>query len=254
MNKFFNKYILITSIFSYLVFCSCSEEIRSTSKTEAKPNTLNNTPSVSITLPTHSIKIPDNFTPPTATSSNILRNGILVQIFPVLVDLPNVNNFTIADDWSGDFGYSPVIAHYTFTKQLNQFEVVADFRSGKGQNVVQTTYSFTIPSNIITDFLKALTNIPLNEGKYALKIDSAGDYPSIKIEASIGNEKLYIFTDSPAIDYLPWGLKYDNREFVINSDLPTKAIKNLRPYLQKDVLRTLVGINPGWCGPGFPCP
>lgn len=184
-----------------------------------------------------------------------LSNGILISIFPELTRLSDAKSFRLEDDWDGNIGYAPIIAHYSLTLNGSQLEGTAEFGSdGRSMNPRKATYPISIPATIAQDFLQILAQLPLQEGKYEPKKIYTDNYPSIKIEVDVNTgDKLTVFTRSQDQNNVPWAVAYANRTFVVNSDMPLQALKKLEPYLKKDALRNLVGVDPGWCGPGFPC-
>ncbi len=171
-----------------------------------------------------------------------MHKGTLIQVFPALANLTDATSFNLRDDWSGFINYVTKYANYNLKRNGNQFEGDADFHISVSQ---EATRHIVIPLNVAQAFLQTLEQIPLEEGPYTPKINQADTYLiDIAIQILTNAGPLDIFTNSQndrnATGNAPWGVNFMGRTFVVNSDIPAKALDTLRPYLHEEVIEELI--------------
>ena len=161
--------------------------------------------------------------------------------------LTQAHSIRIQDNYEGFSPISPVKAHYILKRSQNQkqFTGKASFdvggRSFPESRRREASVDLTIPFEAVQTFLRMLDSSPLKEGNYVPPINQGDDYPSfsIKIELELKTGTVVFFTQSQGDDHVPWGVVFKRKEYVINSDIPTKALDQLKPYLKPDVLERL---------------
>jgi hypothetical protein len=65
------------------------------------------------------------------------------------------------------------------------------------------------------------------------------DYPQIMIVVATATGEVAIGSSSQGEGNVPWGMFFDGRQFVIDSDAPAKALASLAPYLEHETLKQL---------------
>jgi hypothetical protein len=149
--------------------------------------------------------------------------------------LEKASSIKIQDEWIGLSPYIPLEAHYTLHRKNNQFSGIAAFSVCKLIGLLrESVEDITIPLEVVQKFLKMLTSFPREEGNYKPKMIHSDDYPSIKITLETDRGTVLFFTRSQGAGHVPWGVTFDRTTYIINSDIPAKAIEILKPYLKKD--------------------
>jgi len=153
-------------------------------------------------------------------------------------DLLEADGIQIKDDWAG-FGW--IEAHYSLQRHQQGFKGTAHWRANlRGRIPEAANEDVEIPLDVAQSFLKTLARTSLREGKYKPKIDHTDDYPSISIEFEVKEEIVKIFTESQGEGNIPWGVTIRGKTFVVGSDIPARALKELEPYLKRTVLQKLL--------------
>jgi hypothetical protein len=154
------------------------------------------------------------------TSLRLLEKASLIQI---------------QDEWTGLSPIVPLKAHYMLQRDTNQFKGGASFSAcGASGHPRESVEDITISLEVVQKFLQMLTRSPLEEGNYEPMITHTDDYPSIKIVLQTDTEIIIFFTQSQGVGHVPWGATFGETTYVINSDIPTKAMEILKPYFKKD--------------------
>ncbi|RKZ80057.1 MAG: hypothetical protein DRR19_24160 [Candidatus Parabeggiatoa sp. nov. 1] len=149
--------------------------------------------------------------------------------------LEKASLFLIQDEWIGLSSLAPLKAHYMLERHTNQFSGGASFSvGGASGNPCKSVEDITIPVEVVQKFLQMLTRSPLEKGHYEPKITHTDDYPSIKITLQTDTGIVAFFTQSQGVGHVPWGVTFEKTTYVINSDIPAKALEILKPYLKKD--------------------
>lgn len=150
--------------------------------------------------------------------------------------LEKASSFMIQDEWTGLSSLAPLKAEYTLQRDTNQFNGGASFSVGgaSGNPCKSVVEDITIPVEVVQKFLQMLTRSPLEEGNYEAKITHTDDYPSINIVLHTDTAIVGFFTRSQGVGHVPWGVNFEKKTYVINSDIPAKALEILKPYLKKD--------------------
>jgi len=155
-------------------------------------------------------------------------------------DLTQARAIRIEDDWNGLSTVAPLKAHYDLQRGASGFSGKASFSAGGNRRrPKETVEEISIPGDKAEAFLKMLSDAPMKPGAYVPKIRHTDDYPSIKIQVETKNETVVFFTESQGEDHIPWGATVSGKSYVIDSDVPSKALQSLRRYLKRDVLNKL---------------
>lgn len=156
-------------------------------------------------------------------------------------DLSQTDSIQINNGWSGLSPVAPIITHYSLQRYEQGFKGEARFSvAGYSKQPRQASAEIEIPLNPAQSFLKTLATVSLKEGKYEPKIEHTDDYPAISFELKTGTDTVLIFTKSQGEGHVPWGVTFKGKTFVVDSDVPARALKELEPYLKRDVLRKLI--------------
>jgi len=156
----------------------------------------------------------------------------VVQL-PELKALAGARLIRIQDGWGG-LGPSRS-AHYELHPSENQFTGEATFSVG-GLN---KTENIQIPFNAAQTFFRILGEASLENKEYFPQIWHTDDYPSLKIELDLEDEAVTFFTESQGESHVPWAVKIGEKTYVIDSDVPARALAALNPYLKRDVMKKL---------------
>jgi hypothetical protein len=147
----------------------------------------------------------------------------------------------IEDDWGGFSPFSPLKAHYQLQRGASDFSGKATFSARRyarfSKEVVE---DISIPIDKANGFLSTLSGVRITPGKYVPRIEHTDDYPSIRIQIELKDQKIDFFTESQGERHVPWGATISGKSYIVDSDLPSRALESLRPYLKRDVLTRLV--------------
>ena len=88
-----------------------------------------------------------------------------------------------------------------------------------------------IPLDVIQRFLEMLLQSPVKEGIYRPSVPRTGGSRKTRVELDLETETVTFFTESLADGGIPWGATFGGRTYVIESDIPSKALRVLDPYL-----------------------
>jgi hypothetical protein len=152
----------------------------------------------------------------------------------------SVHSISLQNDWSGLSQIAPIEAHYALELNGNNWSGQANFSvAGYSQHPRKAERSITIPVGAMQAFLRTLAEAPAQEGEYMPTITHTDDYPKIMIVVATAAGEVAIGSASQTEGNVPWGLFFNGRQFVINSDAPAKALAGLAPYLEQETLERL---------------
>ncbi len=162
----------------------------------------------------------------------------------VLSDLAQARRLVIEDDWTGLSRIAPVTAHFTLERRPDGFAGTAVFSAGGYSGTSnKATEEIAVPLDKVEHFLMMLATCPIKLENYEPRIEHTDDYPSIKLEVDLAKESVVFFTQSQGEGYVPWGVTVHGRSYVIESDIPAKALDTLKPHFKYDVLERLKQIS-----------
>jgi hypothetical protein len=156
---------------------------------------------------------------------------------PATLDFSRTTEIVIEDGWQGISPTSPEAARYTLSLGEGQFEGHAYFSAGHNPPL-HITESITIPQEVVQPFLKALAQSKLEYGTYIVRAARLDDHPRIFIVLKYDQDEISFGTADPKDPY--WGVKFNGRDYVVNSDIPGTTLTPLYPYLKRDVYRGLI--------------
>jgi len=147
----------------------------------------------------------------------------------------------IQDDWTGYSSLAPIEAHYFLERNEDKFSGEVHFSvAGYSEHPKTTTENIEIPLEVVQAFLEMLAKSPLDYGEYVPEFTHTDDYPDIRIELESDSESITFFTTSQGADHVPWAAILDGKTYVVDSDIPAKALAILEPFLKRDVLESLL--------------
>lgn len=152
---------------------------------------------------------------------------------PEIKALVQSRSIRIRDDWNG-LGLGQT-AHYNLRRSANRFKGNATFTVGRLSRVE----TISIPLDVVQTFLRTLGDSPLENRKYSPRIRHTDDYPSLRIELELENKTVSFITESQGKNHVPWAVTIQGKTYVIESDVPARALATLDPYLKHEVLREL---------------
>ena len=174
-----------------------------------------------------------------------LRQDV-AEVFQQLAEFPNVQAIRIEDDWQGFGSISSREAHYALERRSSLSSgpgvlLVASWSNGQQEALVDVV----VPLDVVQGFLRMLAGSPLDQGIYLPSRGMTDNYPSTKIELDLETDTVVFFTTSQGAGGIPWGLTLKDVTFVpaayvINSDIPMGALETLGPYLEREVLASLI--------------
>ncbi len=86
-----------------------------------------------------------------------------------------------------------------------------------------------VPLDAFQRFLETLLQSPVKEGIYRPSVPRTGGSRTTKVEFDLETETVTFFTESLADGGIPWGATFGGRTYVIESDIPSKALRILDP-------------------------
>ena len=146
----------------------------------------------------------------------------------------------IEDYWIGETLTAPWVTRITLRADGEKFTGPAFFSAGNGQRQKTAHDTVVIPRAAVQEFLSLLLKSPMRPGKYTPRIDYTDDYPNLRIVVKQGKSAITFFTRSQGKDYIPWGAQYQGKISVVDSELPARALQQLRPYMKRPVLEKLI--------------
>ncbi len=189
--------------------------------------------------------------PTTASITSGLTKGKLKEVFPALANLTTpeaISSIYLNDSWDGLNPAAPLVAKVCLQRQANGFDGLALYNAGhdvSGEFIntyVERTGQVQVPQAEINRFLQMVSELPVVEGVYNPKIDHTDDYPSLLIQLNGPAWQLKLYSQSQGGDKVPWGLNFNNQNFVINTADPERAYEVLKPYfkasqIQEELIR-----------------
>jgi len=100
--------------------------------------------------------------------------------------------------------------------------------------VVTRDADVVVPLDAFQRFLETLLQAPVKEGIYRPSVPRTGGSPKTRVELNLETETVTFFTESLADGGIPWGATFGGRTYVIESDIPSKALRILDPYISLD--------------------
>src|SRR5689334_16327757 len=151
----------------------------------------------------------------------------------ILARLSAAHRIHIENDWTGLSPFAPMTAHYTLERKPEGFRGEATFSAGGYSGPAnKTVENIAVPLDRADLFLQMLSKCPMKSGDYEPKIEHTDDYPSIKLEIELENESVTFFTKSQGEGNTPWGVTIRGTTYVVESDIPAKALEMLEPHLK----------------------
>jgi hypothetical protein len=156
----------------------------------------------------------------------------------------------ISDNWSGLSTLAPIIAKYTFDNFTNQnLSGKVDFRVGgmsscEGQIKTQSaTADVSIPGDVISQALTKLDDVMIHRKAYTPFSTHTDDYPEIKIELLIENERLtFLSTSQEPKLRTPWIVLLGEHKWVSDSPEVSQVMELLDPFLQRKMQKHLIDL------------
>jgi|GEM_PF-5842584 len=172
----------------------------------------------------------------------ILLGVFTAQILPRLmlpsIHLSDVESVQIEDQWMGLSQFAPIVADYTL--DMTDTGLVGDASFSIANYAVTQSTTITIPAETVQAFITMLETASLEQGPYEPFWEWTDDYPYISMLFETDHGEIEIFTSSQGESHTPWGARIDDVEYVISSDIPMQALVLIEPYLQRDILDTMV--------------
>ena len=134
-------------------------------------------------------------------------------------------------------------AYYELARVAGQFTGKGKFEAyGEEYRHVSAEEDISIPISAVQDFLNILSTAPVEEGVYEPKVVDIGEftYSHIRIEIQVDRKTILFHSASDGEDRTPWGMNIGGESYIINSAIPTHALRSLNPYLKQDVLDRMV--------------
>jgi hypothetical protein len=182
---------------------------------------------------------PGKPTPPIIprAKTDTLKRGFVIPEFSQISDCDSI---VIADRWVGLSDIAPISAHYSIQKSGGAFRGKAIFMVGHDDHANTSVVKIEIPNTAIQSFLKMLSQTPVEKGTYKPRIQHTDDFPEIVVDLGVKKKSFVFGTSSQGEDHVPWRVKFEGEEYIINSDIPGKALAILKPYMKRDELQRLM--------------
>jgi hypothetical protein len=147
----------------------------------------------------------------------------------IRLDLGGVQSITIEDSW---VGLAPMYAStYTLTDEDGAWVGSALFMYGFDDSVTQEE-SISIPAEAVQRFIDVMETAPAYEGDYEPLITHTDDYPSIRFTFETDHGTVEVYSSSQGEFAVPWGATADGTTYVIDSDIPARALEEIAPFLK----------------------
>jgi hypothetical protein len=146
----------------------------------------------------------------------------------------------IEEGWMGLSPIAPTVAVYTFVREANRVRGWARLlvAAGPGQRG-STVTGLSVPPDVFEAFLSRLSTADLSPGSYEPTITHTDDYPSLTIEVAGDRDVAIFHSQSQGEGHVPWRFEFGDRQFVVDSDVPRRALDILGPYLPGDVFEAM---------------
>jgi WD40 repeat protein len=163
----------------------------------------------------------------------------LAELFPELARAPeSVNDMVLRDNWTG---FSSRKAEFYLSRSAAGFEGSAVYYrneagiSNPNQRVVpaETALAARLNQAEAQEFITRLVGSKVYEAEYEALITHTDDYPSLNFRLQTPDGALTFFSGSQGASYVPWGVLYKNRTFVINNSTPYAAFDALATALNR---------------------
>jgi hypothetical protein len=174
-------------------------------------------------------------------SGLVLITGLLwtfrAHLFPMRLQIAQIEAITINDSWTGMFSNAPFNAQYELMIQDGMLVGTSTFSSGYRADRIYENVISPIPAEVVEEFIRKLEEAHITPGKYR-PLDYqewVDDYPNISITIQTSNGTIEIFTQSQGEEHIPWAANVRSEEYLIHSAIPSHALDILQPYLLIDI-------------------
>jgi hypothetical protein len=147
----------------------------------------------------------------------------------IRLDLSGVQSVTIEDSW---VGLAPMYAStYTLSDEDGAWVGSVLFMYGNDESVTQEE-TISIPADAVQRFIDTLETAPAYEGDYEPLFTHTDDYPSITFTFQTSDGIVEVYSRSQGEFAVPWAATLDGKTYIIDSDIPARALEEIAPYLK----------------------
>jgi hypothetical protein len=156
----------------------------------------------------------------------------------VQLDLSGVRSVKIADSWVGLSPVSPLLSFYDLTAEDGAWVGTGLIEAGRP--ILSREEAISVPADAVARFVDILKRAVLVEGEYEAVYERTDDYPVITLTFETAHGTVKVSTGSNTVDNVPWRAEIDGVEYIIDSDVPARALDEIVPYLKYDVRQALI--------------
>jgi hypothetical protein len=155
----------------------------------------------------------------------ILNSGLtLTKLFPQLATFAPTR-VRLIQGWNGLSRFSPIHAEYVLNLENDQFKGTALFSVAS----VTGTEVAAARREDVMEFARIALQVAVEEKPYKPRICHTDDYPSLEIELQSDTQTLRIWSTSQYLT--PWGIRFENRSFVTDTEELGNALGQLATEL-----------------------
>jgi len=207
------------------------------------------TPAISATATRSTVASSTRTPPPSGTPTRVpgetptaAPSGTIPGLAEALEDVTAIH---VEDDWSGLSTIAPIKAHFDLLPEGSGYTGTAQFSAGgyfpQQAQTHTATRTVALPPDAVRSFLALLATAQGRPGPYTARIKHTDDYPSLRIAVTTNRGEVVFVSRSQGMGYAPWGLALFGATdgYVIDNDMPYRALIVLMPYLDYETLDLL---------------
>jgi hypothetical protein len=155
--------------------------------------------------------------------------------------LDSVQTIKIADTWVGLTPASPLFSYYDLTTDDDGAWVGTGVIEA-GRPKISREEAITVPAEAVERFVEIMNTAVLLKGTYHIDTEDQNpdDYPVITLNFKTDRGYVTVYTYSSAENHVPWGVIIDGIEYVIDGDVPARAMDEIMPYLRYDIRDAMI--------------
>lgn len=158
----------------------------------------------------------------------------------IQIDPGAVRAIRIEYRWDGLSRIAPLSRTYELTPSYGTFTGQATFVvAARSKQPFHDQLNVSVPKAALAEFLATLGSATPVDKPYEPP-RALDDYPYVAITLDTAQGVILIQSESIGPGYAPWKVTSADKTFVIDSDIPNRALNVLGPYLHEDVLQRLI--------------
>jgi hypothetical protein len=139
---------------------------------------------------------------------------------PVALPLRDTRALVVVHEWTGYSPIAPIHATYSLARAVDgAFTGTAQIHVGAGPIRRDTSFAVHLPRSAVDSLLEALSQAPVQEGRYRPTFTHTDDYPTITVDLTVGDSVIRFRTTSQGAAHVPWSVSAGGRRYVSASEV-----------------------------------